>query len=115
MPTTLFIPNSRLTFVTEFPDWVCERTYYQMSLVTDATKVNRLLTEQKMERKHLFLENPCQSSMLNIKAQASGTLKGEISTHQFSPEKLNAAELITDSQSVSSAQSVSVIRGLPAP
>lgn len=77
--------------------------------MTDAAKVNRLLTGQKMGCKRLFWEHLWQSSMLNIKAQASAMLKGEISTHQFCPGKLSAAELITDSQSVSSAQTVSVI------
>lgn len=79
--------------------------------MTNATKVNRSFTEQDRGCKHLFWERHQHSGVLNSKAQTRVMLKGEISTHQFCPEHHSAAELITDSQSVSSVQSVSVMLG----
>jgi len=70
--------------------------------MTDATEVNRSLSEQKTGCKHLFGEHQWHSGVLNIKSQTRVMLKGEISKHQFCPEQLSAAELITHSQSVSS-------------
>lgn len=84
--------------------------------MTNATIVNRSFTEQeKRGCKHLFWERRWHSGVLNTKAQTRVMLKGEISTHQFCPEQHSAAELITDSQSVSSVQTVSVTLGCRGP
>lgn len=69
------------------------------------------MTEQEIGCKHLFWEHHWHSGVLNTKAQTRVMLKGEISTHQFCPEQHSAAELITDSQSVSSVQTMSVMLG----
>lgn len=79
--------------------------------MTNATKVNRSFTEQEKGCKHLFWELHGHSGVFNTKAQTRVMVKGEISTHQFCPEQHSAAELITDSQSVSSVQTVSVMPG----
>lgn len=84
--------------------------YYQVSKMTNAAKVNRSFTEKEKERrKHLFWERRRHTAVLNTNAQSGLMWEGEISTHQFCPERHSAAELITDYQSVSSVQTVSVM------
>lgn len=77
--------------------------------MTNVTKVNRSFAKQGKGCKHLFWERPRHSGVL--KTQTRVMLKGDISTRQFCPEQHSAAELITDSQSVSSVQTVSVMLG----
>lgn len=111
----VFVPNSYPAFVTN--SLLGLRLRREMEFIIsclkwqNAAEVNRSLTGCGGECKHLFWERRWRSPALTAPSGSPLLLRqrAKTSQHQFCPERHSAAELITQSQSVSSDPTAAVL------